>query len=47
MATSRQNTSIKKPQRYKINTRSTIRDNKSDNKNCQNVSKHFDAQPRP
>ena len=47
MATSRQNTSIKKAQPYKINTRSTIRDNMTDNKNFQNVSEHSDAQPGP
>ena len=47
MATSRQNTSIKNAQPYKINTRSTIRDNMTDNKNFQNASEHFDAQPGP
>ena len=47
MATSRQNTSIKKTQPYKINTRSTISDNMTDNKNFQNTSKHSDAQPGP
>ena len=44
MATPRQNTYIKKTQPYKIKTRSTIRDNMSDNKNFQNVSEHSDAQ---
>ena len=47
MATFRQNTSIKKAQTYKINTRSTIRDNMTDNKNFQNASEHSDAQPGP
>ena len=47
MVTSRQNTSINKAQPYKINTRSTIRDNTSDNKNFQNASEDSDAQPQP
>ena len=47
MATSRQNTSIKKAQPCKINTRSTIKDNMTDNKNFQNVSEHSDAQSGP
>ena len=45
MATSEQNTLIKKAQPYKINTRSAIRDNMSDIKHFQNASKHFHAQP--
>ena len=47
MASSKQNTSIKKAQLYKINTRSTIRDNMTDNKNFQNAFEHSDAQPGP
>ena len=47
MATSEQNTLNKKFQPYKINTRSTIRNNQSNNKNFQNASEHSAAQPGP
>ena len=47
MAISKQSTSIKNTQPYKINTRSTIGYNITDNKKFQIVSEHSDAQPGP